>query len=271
MFVETVDPVSWPSYDGDPRNSCSGRRGRATDAHGLHAELMASGAPLRNSDGEFDRHVLACLLAIAFEEEGREGVEPFEALGVSRLWMTKILADWFPKFSRVHWSTNTPMRDADMEEDLLAALLEGHLVGFDAEVALGHPSEITVDLRAVLPRVIARRALRPDHLWQDLGLFDRGELNRLLARHFPTLHAGNTGNMRWKKYFYRRLCEAEGFSLCTAPSCSVCTDFTSCFGEEDGQSRLANVRRATDLGEADRFGRTTSAADAGPGPGSPNL
>ncbi len=88
--------------------------------------------------------------------------------------------------------------------------------------------------------------MRPDHLWQDLGLFDRGELNRLLARHFPALHAGNTANMRWKKYFYRKLCEAEGFALCTAPSCTVCADFASCFGAEDGESRMALTRRAVE-------------------------
>lgn len=28
---------------------------------------------------------------------------------------------------------------------------------------------------------------------------------------FPTLAAGNTKNVKWKKYFYRKLCEAEGF------------------------------------------------------------
>lgn len=113
------------------------------------------------------------------------------------------------------------------------------------------PSDTAPTLREtladILPTVIARRAMRPDHLWQDLGLFDRGDLTRLLARHFPTLHAGNTANMRWKKYFYRKLCEAEGFSLCTAPSCSVCADFASCFGSEDGESRMAAARRAVDL------------------------
>ncbi len=70
-----------------------------------------------------------------------------------------------------------------------------------------------------------------DHLRQDLGLFNRGELNRLLARHFPALHAGNVNNMRWKKFFYRRLGELEGFSLCAAPHRSVCADFASCFGD----------------------------------------
>ena len=64
-----------------------------------------------------------------------------------------------------------------------------------------------------------------------------------MARHFPVLHAGNTKNMRWKKFFYHRLCELEGFSLCAAPHCPVCADFASCFGDEDGLSRLAMVAR----------------------------
>jgi nitrogen fixation protein NifQ len=49
--------------------------------------------------------------------------------------------------------------------------------------------------------------------------------------------------MRWKKYFYRRICDLEGFSLCSAPHCSVCKDFSSCFDDEDGISRLAQLSR----------------------------
>ncbi len=88
--------------------------------------------------------------------------------------------------------------------------------------------------------------MRDDHLWQDLGLRNRAELGRLLARHFPALHAGNVNNMRWKKYFYRRICEMEGFTLCSAPHCSVCVDFDSCFGDEEGMSRLAQRSRAAE-------------------------
>lgn len=107
----------------------------------------------------------------------------------------------------------------------------------------------SLDIAPILATVIARRAMRADHLWQDLGLTDRSELGRLLARHFPALHAGNTANMRWKKYFYRKLCEAEGFVLCAAPSCAQCTDFAACFGAEDGESRLARNRRAYETAE----------------------
>ena len=37
--------------------------------------------------------------------------------------------------------------------------------------------------------------------------------------------------------------ESEGFSLRPATHCSVCADFASCFGDEDGMSRLATDPR----------------------------
>lgn len=126
--------------------------------------------------------------------------------------------------------------------------------GLGASACANFPNETIAaapHLPTLLATLIARRAMKPDHLWQDLGLFDRSELNRLLARHFPTHHAGNTANMKWKKYFYRKLCEAEGFVLCTAPSCSVCGDFAACFGAEDGESRMAKTRLAVDRAAAE--------------------
>jgi nitrogen fixation protein NifQ len=92
--------------------------------------------------------------------------------------------------------------------------------------------------------MIARRAVEPNHLWEDLGLRNRAELSRLLVRHFASLAAQNTRNMRWKRFFYRMLCEADGMVLCTTPVCRDCADFEHCFGEETGESRLARTRRA---------------------------
>jgi nitrogen fixation protein NifQ len=54
--------------------------------------------------------------------------------------------------------------------------------------------------------------------------------------------------MRWKRFFYRMLCEAEGFTLCSTPVCTDCTDFDLCFGEETGESRLASARSHTVTG-----------------------
>jgi nitrogen fixation protein NifQ len=91
--------------------------------------------------------------------------------------------------------------------------------------------------------IIARRAQRPNHLWQDLGLRSRDELGWLMERHFERLAQRNSKGMRWKKFLYRMICRDAGYTLCTAPSCAECCDFDACFGEESGESLLAAQRR----------------------------
>jgi nitrogen fixation protein NifQ len=194
-----------------------------------YAALRLAACPAHDEAEAFDSHVLAAILAAALTEAETPGVGLADGLGLAPAEIDRLVGRCFPRHPLAGLEDGVASRPSE-EETLLADLLLVHRCG---------PEPIAGWL-AVL---IARRTMRPDHLWQDLGLNDRGELNRLLARHFRTLHAGNTGNMRWKKYFYRVLCEAEGFSLCTAPSCAVCTDFNDCFGAEDGLSRLADLRR----------------------------
>ncbi|MBE0437579.1 MAG: nitrogen fixation protein NifQ [Methylomicrobium sp.] len=81
--------------------------------------------------------------------------------------------------------------------------------------------------------IIVAACLGSDHLWQDLGLWSRKELSALLAHNFPNLAARNTKDMKWKKFLYKQLCEAEGLYLCRAPSCEVCLDYRECFGPEE--------------------------------------
>jgi nitrogen fixation protein NifQ len=94
-----------------------------------------------------------------------------------------------------------------------------------------------------IARIVTSRSMAPRHLWQDLGLVNRGELTQLIGRWFPALAAANVDNMKWKKFFYRQICELEGFSLCAAPTCRECGDFDNCFGEEQGESALARLAR----------------------------
>jgi nitrogen fixation protein NifQ len=58
---------------------------------------------------------------------------------------------------------------------------------------------------------IARAATRPGHLWRAMDLDNRDELSALFEAHFPTLSAGNTRDMRWKKYLYKLMCGWPGF------------------------------------------------------------
>ena len=72
-----------------------------------------------------------------------------------------------------------------------------------------------------------------DHLWSDLGLMSRPELTRLMRLNFPRLAARNTGNMRWKRFLYKLLCEGEGVYICRAPSCDMCSEKPVCFAPDD--------------------------------------
>ena len=53
--------------------------------------------------------------------------------------------------------------------------------------------------------------------------------------------------MRWKRFFYRMLCENDGLVMCSTPVCTNCSDFDLCFGDESGESRMAERRREISL------------------------
>ena len=109
--------------------------------------------------------------------------------------------------------------------DILLLLLEG----------AGNRTAQTV----ALAECVARACLGEDHLWHDLGLPSRSELSALLHDHFPGLAERNSGNMRWKKFFYKQLCERLEVTACRAPSCGVCCHYQECFdGEETPLQRL---------------------------------
>jgi len=102
------------------------------------------------------------------------------------------------------------------------ALLLDHLDPFGGPLEEG---------RAVA-EAIAVACLGDNHLWQDLGLGSRNELSVLMRRWFPGLVARNSGDMKWKKFLYRQLCEREEVLICKSPSCAVCSDYAVCFGPE---------------------------------------
>lgn len=83
-----------------------------------------------------------------------------------------------------------------------------------------------------LAHAIATACMGEDHLYQDMGLPNREALSVLLRRHFTTLFEKNTANMKWKKFFYKQLCDRAEVRACRAPSCSVCNDYQKCFGPE---------------------------------------
>jgi nitrogen fixation protein NifQ len=84
-----------------------------------------------------------------------------------------------------------------------------------------------------LADILAAGCLGADHLWRDLGLNTRAELGELIRHNFPTLAALNTKDMKWKKFFYKQLCEQQGAYVCRSPSCEQCAVYEDCFGTED--------------------------------------
>jgi nitrogen fixation protein NifQ len=81
---------------------------------------------------------------------------------------------------------------------------------------------------------IATACMGNDHLYQDMGLPNRKILSDLLSEYFTSLFVRNSGNMKWKKFFYKQLCDRSGINACRAPSCALCADYLKCFGPEDG-------------------------------------
>lgn len=80
---------------------------------------------------------------------------------------------------------------------------------------------------------IAQSCMGDNHLWQDMQLPDRAALTSLMQKNFPALFAKNSGNMKWKKFFYKQLCERADIFICKSPSCGVCIDYDKCFGPEE--------------------------------------
>lgn len=178
-------------------------------------------------DRDFDSHVFACLLAVAAMEQGTLG----ESLGIGSNDLAALVERWFPHARTALSAGFAPEAGPDDDE-----------IEMVRDLLLAHRSTPGDD-SLWLATMIARRAMEPNHLWEDLGLRDRSELSRLLARHFAPLAARNTNNMRWKRFFYRTLCEADGLVMCSTPVCTSCGDFNICFGDESGVSRLAERRR----------------------------
>lgn len=90
----------------------------------------------------------------------------------------------------------------------------------------GSPSE------SWMAAIIIAGCLGKDHLWQDLGLWQRKELSKLMLDNFAPLASLNIKDMKWKKFLYKQLCETEGIYTCRAPSCDSCKDYQLCFGPE---------------------------------------
>ncbi len=177
----------------------------------LYSQLLQHRQQLPNEE------ILASIIA-TWQDHG--GVLPAH-LGLSENDFKNLMTHHFPHFNFQHLKSVSRTIDISRfpELDELKELLQNH-------------KDINVVGSSEMVEVVAMGCLGNDHLWQDLGLWSRPQLSALMKTNFPTLAARNTKDMKWKKFLYKQLCEAEGVYVCRAPSCEVCTDYAKCFSPE---------------------------------------
>lgn len=223
-----------PIEDAGPAECGAGAEHAGVAFYRLLTGCHPSAAEI-GGDEDFDRHVMASILAAAVMDGGPLA----ERVGLGERDLNRLLARCFPA-AAVRAFAWMPNSDSMVDDE----------TGMVRDLLLAHRST-EGEVGYWLGAMVARRAMEPNHLWEDLGLRERPELSRLLARHFGPLAARNTRNMRWKRFFYRMLCEDDGFVMCSTPICTQCGDFDLCFGEEDGESRMAGRRREFLRGRAE--------------------
>jgi len=177
---------------------------------GLYAELMAHAAGLPNDE------VFAQM--ITSQTAGVGALPP--GLGLGEKDFSELLACHFPGFELVIRNVEAIDDPRALErDDVLGLLLEHRANRYMSEQWMAE--------------IVTAACMANDHLWQDLGLWSREYLSRLMKQNFPSLAAKNVHDMKWKKFLYKQLCEQEGINACRAPSCEVCTDYLKCFGPEE--------------------------------------
>jgi nitrogen fixation protein NifQ len=178
---------------------------------GLYGQLMAQAGGHANDD-LFARMLASQILGMGALPHG---------LGLAKADFAALLARHFPRY-RLPSGMDEEMAEASRQterEDLLT-LLEEHCAGKD-------------ESEHWMAVIVSAACMGRDHLWQDLGLWSRVDLSRLMTQNFPALAARNTRDMKWKKFLYKQLCDREEVQVCRSPSCEVCADYAGCFGPED--------------------------------------
>lgn len=69
---------------------------------------------------------------------------------------------------------------------------------------------------------IAETSIKMGHLYSDLGLKSRKEMNKLMSKNFTSLAKIKPDDIRWKKFLYDTIGKV-------APACATCKDITNCF------------------------------------------
>jgi len=162
-----------------------------------------------------DRHLFACLLAVAGDTGG------ICTLGLDQDALADLLHFYFPEANSKKLMIPSKNSDPTPSDSDLLPLLHTYLPQ-DSEGWSPVPS-------IWLARIIAARSAVPGHLWRAMGLFARPELTAAISRHLPALAAANNRGMRWKRFLYKQLCEQGGGVMCKSPDCGSCSEYALCF------------------------------------------
>jgi nitrogen fixation protein NifQ len=170
-----------------------------------------------------DRHLFACVLAVAAEEP--YGIAT--TLDLRREDLEELLQSYFPAVALTDLEAidlptgaSPPLTNGDIR-DLLAGYLPGAADGRTPPPSLW------------LAHILAARTAHPGHLWRAMGLFARTELTAAIGRHLPALASDNSKGMRWKRFLYKKLCEQNGGVMCSTPDCGECSDYALCFAVQE--------------------------------------
>ncbi len=171
--------------------------------------------------GENSENSVSVLLArmLASQQCGA-GVMP-RWLGLSHKAFAALLAVHLPHLNVSEFSVYGEMLDParfDEHEDLRELFIADQSEGVEDTVLMAD--------------ILTAGCMGGDHLWQDMGFWSRNDLSAFIQHAFAPLAEKNIHDMKWKKFFYKQLCNQEGVYTCRAPSCQVCADYRECFGPE---------------------------------------
>jgi nitrogen fixation protein NifQ len=177
-----------------------------------------------------DDLTLAFAAVIQAVSEG--GIQPPNlGMGLPMNKFIELLETYFPgsskeicgeRFQATYAERVSPMESEFI--DMVGLLLEHR--SFDAEYNVW------------VAHAIASGCMGSDHLYHDMGLPDRRALSSLLERYFTTLFQKNVHNMKWKKFFYKQLCDRAEVLMCPARNCQSCVDYKNCFAPEEAVPAL---------------------------------
>ena len=97
-----------------------------------------------------------------------------------------------------------------------------NLIDFNKLLKLLQESACNEFAKSALASYIATKAFESGHLYTDMNLGSRIELNKLMTDNYPLLAAKRPADKRWKKFLFDEIGSI-------APACYGCKDTGNCF------------------------------------------